>query len=85
MKMITRAMATVGILVIVGSPVLAATGAREVSSNVLVWFFLGICALIIFLQIMPVLSLTFAMIKGLTGDKNENPEEEVEVAISKYK
>lgn len=47
------------------SNALAATGAREDSSMLLVWAFLGMCALIVIIQLMPAVFMTVGMIKGL--------------------
>ena len=67
------------------SPLLAATGAREDSSNVLVWAFLGTCGLIILLQMVPVVSMAYGLIKGIFGDKKASLEDELEAATSKYR
>ncbi len=64
------------------TPVLAETGARQDDSNVLVWAFLGACALIIFLQLVPVISMAFGLIKGVTSAEEES---ELEPASSKYR
>lgn len=85
MKKTTKLMTVVSTLLVMASPVLATTGAREDSSNVLVWAFLGICGLIIFLQMVPVLSLAYGLIKGIFGEKKANLEEELETATSKYR
>ena len=51
-------------------PALADAGAREDNSMVLVYLFLGICGLIIFLQLIPVFGLGFGIIKGFfSGEK----------------
>jgi hypothetical protein len=44
---------------------MAASGAREDSSMFLVWMFLGMCALIVVMQLMPALFLTFGLLKSL--------------------
>jgi TctA family transporter len=85
MKLKTRLLTTVSTLLVLCSPVMAAPGAREDSSNVLVWAFLGICGLIIFLQMVPVLSMTYGLIKGVFGDKKGSMEDELETATSKYR
>lgn len=52
------------------SNLMAATGAREDTSMFLVWMFLGMCALIVIMQLMPALFLVFGMLKSLyAGDK----------------
>ncbi|WP_303721435.1 hypothetical protein [Malonomonas rubra] len=80
MKTAKRLMMAVTILLASSLPVLAEAGAREDSSNVLVWAFLGICGLIIFLQMVPILSMAYGLIKGIFGKK-----EELEAATSKYR
>jgi len=50
-------------------PAFAATGAREDNSMTLVYLFLGVCGLIIFLQMIPVFALGFGIIKGLFSHK----------------
>ena len=84
MKTTAKLMTAVSTLVVLGSPVLAAGGAREDSRNVLVWAFLGICGLIIFLQMVPVFTMAFGLIKGIFGEK-KSMEDELEAATSKYR
>ncbi len=43
----------------------AASGAREDSSGISVWVFLGFCALIVVAQIIPAVLLMFGMAKGI--------------------
>ncbi len=45
----------------------AASGAREDSSGIFVWIFLGFCALIVVAQIVPAILLMFGMAKGITS------------------
>ena len=52
-------------------PALAETGARTDNSMTFVYLFLGVCGLIIFLQLIPVFALGFGIIKGLFGHKEE--------------
>ena len=52
----------------------AETGTRQDSSDFLVWAFLGMCALIIIVQLMPVAILTYGLVKGLFKPK-ETPVE----------
>jgi len=52
-------------------PVFAAAGAREDNSMTLVYLFLGVCGLIICLQLIPVFALGYGMVKGLLGHKKE--------------
>ncbi len=46
---------------------MASTGAREDNSMFLVYCFLAVCGSIIFLQIVPLLLLSYGMIKGFFG------------------
>ncbi|MDA3902298.1 MAG: hypothetical protein PF441_02480 [Desulfuromusa sp.] len=52
-------------------PAFAETGAREDNSMMLVYLFLGVCGLIIFLQLIPVFALGFALIKGIFSHKEK--------------
>lgn len=49
---------------------LAETGARQDSSQFLVWAFLGMCALIVIIQLMPVALLAFGLLKGMLKGKD---------------
>jgi len=53
-------------------PAFAETGAREDNSMMLVYLFLGICGLIIFLQLIPVFALGFGIIKGFFGGEKKD-------------
>ena len=77
LKRITFSMFAVLSLV---SPALAESAVRQDDSNVLVWAFLGACALIIILQMVPVITMAFGLIKGATGEEDT----ELEPASSKY-
>jgi peptidoglycan biosynthesis protein MviN/MurJ (putative lipid II flippase) len=59
---------------------LAQTGARQDHSQFLTWGFLGMCALIIILQLVPVFTLAFGLVKGLFQGKDEIAKE---VAVRK--
>lgn len=65
------------------SPAFAETAARQDDSSILVWAFLGACALIIFLQLVPIISMTFGLIKGATSGKKVDVE--LETVSSKYR
>lgn len=84
MKWTAKLMAVVSTIAVLSTPVFAETGAREDSSNVLVWAFLGICGLIIFLQMVPVISLAYGLVKGIFG-KKDAMDDELEAATSKYR
>jgi len=48
---------------------LAEAGARQDNSQFLVWAFLGMCALIVIIQLMPVAMLAYGLVKGLLKGK----------------
>lgn len=50
----------------------AASGAREDNSGVMVWVFLGLCALIVIGQLVPALMVMLGFAKGLA--KEAKPE-----------
>ncbi len=47
------------------APALAATSARVDHSGILVWAFLGMCALIVVAQVVPAAVMLVEMVKGL--------------------
>ncbi|TLM69019.1 MAG: hypothetical protein FDZ69_01705 [Deltaproteobacteria bacterium] len=53
---------------------LAEAGARQDHSQLLVWAFLGMCALIVIIQLMPVVMIAFGLIRGLVKDKAPQPQ-----------
>ncbi|MBN2645992.1 MAG: hypothetical protein JXR59_11045 [Desulfuromonadaceae bacterium] len=53
------------------SPVLAASTQRSDSSGILVWAFLGFCALIVVAQLVPALMLMLGIVKGVTSSKDQ--------------
>lgn len=54
------------------SDLMAASVVREDGSMFLVWVFLGMCALIVVVQLLPAMFLLFGMLKSLfTGDKQQ--------------
>jgi len=55
----------------------AASGAREDSSGLFVWIFLGFCALIVVAQLIPAVLLMFGMVKGIAAKRD------TEVAVQK--
>ena len=48
---------------------LADAGVRQDNSELLVWAFLGMCALIVIVQLMPVVMIAYGMVKGLIKGK----------------
>lgn len=57
------------ILTLISSPVFAAVAVKE-SGMLLTYIFLGMCGLIIFLQMLPIFAIGIGMIKGFFK-KNE--------------
>jgi len=55
------------------SSALAASGAREDNSGIFVWVFLGFCALVVVLQLMPAVLMLLGFAKGL--QKESVPEQ----------
>jgi len=49
----------------------AETGSRQDNSHILVWAFLGMCALIVIIQLMPVIMLAYGLVKGLFRGKEK--------------
>ena len=72
MKKITQTALSAIVLLTTAMPALAETGARTDNSMTLVYLFLGVCGLIIFLQLIPVFALGFGILKGLFGHKESH-------------
>ncbi len=56
---------------------LAAAGPREDHSSYLAWAFLGMCALIVIVQLMPVVMVVCGLVRGLVRGKALQPQAEV--------
>ena len=63
-------LATAGLLAPV-TQALAEAGTRQDNSQFLVWAFLGMCALIVIIQLMPVIMLAYGLVKGLFRGKEK--------------
>jgi hypothetical protein len=57
----------------------AATGARADGSGLVVWLFLGFCALIVLLQLAPAIAMIVGLAKGAAETRQEMVEETVDV------
>lgn len=68
MKQARRIIALMLSLAGLASPALAA-GTRPDHSGILVWGFLGFCALIIVAQLAPAVLMMFGLAKGVAGKK----------------
>jgi len=58
----------------------AASATPDDGSQLVVWAFLGMCALIVILQVVPLVVMSFGMVKALFKGKEEQP---VEVVVDK--
>ena len=81
MKKIIQNTLFVLLLFVSSVPAFAEEVAREDNSMMLVYVFLATCGLIIFLQLIPVFTLVYGLIKGIFSKK----EEEVKPAPVKYR
>ena len=61
-----KALATI-MGIIAPATAFAASGAREDSSGIFVWVFLGFCALIVVAQVVPAVLLMCGMVKGVAS------------------
>lgn len=66
------------VLLASANPALAAS-ARQDSSGLVVWIFLGFCALIVVAQLVPVVLMALGLIRGVASKKI--PENEVPEAV----
>lgn len=57
-------------LLLSATPVLAAGALREDHSSIVVWAFLGFCALIVIAQLLPALLLLVGMVKGVFAPRS---------------
>ncbi len=65
---------TLALLAATASTAFAAEGAREDSSGLLVWIFLGFCALIVVAQLVPAVMVALGFAKALGKQKEETPQ-----------
>lgn len=54
-------------------PAFAAAGARQDHSGLVVWMFLGFCALIVVAQLVPAVLLMLGFAKGVAGERELTP------------
>jgi uncharacterized membrane protein len=66
---ITTVLTAVLMSICLASSAFAAGGARGDNSGVFVWMFLGFCALIVVVQVIPALLTLFGFAKGLSKNK----------------
>jgi len=70
MNKLTKISLTAIMFLATAIPAFAATP-RSDDSMTLVYLFLGVCSLIIFLQLIPVFVLAYGFVKGIFGNKEE--------------
>jgi hypothetical protein len=64
MNALRTLLATLAIFVASAAPALASVAARSDHSGLVVWVFLGFCALIVIAQLIPALLLVLGLVKG---------------------
>jgi len=83
MKRTINAMITATALLGPINPGFAATSPSEDGSQLAVWLFLGMCALIVIVQLIPLAIMAVGFLKGLAKGKKEESPAPVEVSIDK--
>ena len=61
-------------MVLAGSGPAFASGAREDNSGIVVWIFLGFCALIVVAQLLPAVLMMLGLVKSVARDKEFTPQ-----------
>lgn len=79
----TAGMMTVAALAGTATSALAAATAQSDGSQLAVNIFLGMCALIIVVQLFPMLFMLYGLVKGLVQGKKEADAVPAEVAVDK--
>ena len=67
-------LASLGALLAAPQIAQAASQAREDHSGLVVWAFLGFCALIIVMQLLPALLVSLGIVKGIARREGEQSE-----------
>lgn len=65
-------------LLATATPALADQAARQDHSGLVVWMFLGFCAMIVIAQLVPAILLLTGMLKGLVGWKSKSQNQSAE-------
>lgn len=61
-------------MVCAGAAPAFAAGARQDNSGIVVWAFLGFCALIVVAQLLPAILMMLGLVKSVARDKEFTPE-----------
>jgi hypothetical protein len=83
MKTTARMMMAVAALLGTAPLASAAATASKDGSQLAIWIFLGLCALIIVVQLFPVVFMAYGLLKGLA--KGEKQETEVPAEVVNHK
>ena len=68
-------MATISAILFSALPAFAAEGARQDHSGLVVWIFLGFCALIVVAQLVPAIMMMIGFARGVGRDREFAPQE----------
>ena len=79
----TTGMMTVAALLGAAPGAFAAATAKSDGSQLAIYIFLGMCAMIIVVQLFPMLFMLYGLLKGLTQGKQETTAVTEEVAVDK--
>ncbi len=71
MKKVAASTLLIGMLLGPVGSSLAAAQARQDNSGIVVWAFLGICALIVIAQLVPAIMVMLGLVKGVTEKKDQ--------------
>ena len=80
MNIRTRTLLTEAVLLATAAPAIAASPRQDDGSQLAVWVFLGMCALIVILQLVPLMILGLGAIRAFFRERGKKP---VEVAVDK--
>ncbi len=71
MKTLTKTVLATLIALSAAMPAMASSAGRADHSGILVWTFLGFCALIVVAQLVPATLMLLGIVKGVAGSKEE--------------
>jgi len=73
MKTTLRTIIATSIILGSANLAIAAPATTDDGSQLVVWAFLGMCALIVILQVIPLVMMSFGMVKAFFKEKDEEP------------
>lgn len=83
MKTTAAGMMTIAALLAAVTSALAAAPAKNDGSQLAIYIFLGMCAMIVVVQLLPIIFLFFAFVKALIQGKKDTAAAPAEVVIEK--